>query len=104
MGLLAVSGTVLYQPLQSNLKWHVKHRMQPFTFVSSCDSPQFGHTVASLDFAGRVGSAEQSASLQIMAVEFTIRIYALWPSESASTPAGCPALNGTSGRGIPRLW
>ena len=76
MGLLAVSGTVLYQPLQSNLKWHVKHRMQPFTFVSSCDSPQFGHTVASLDFAGRVGSAEQSASLQIMAVEFTIRVHA----------------------------
>ena len=33
--------------MQSNLKLHLRHLMQPLTFARSFDSPQRGHTVAS---------------------------------------------------------
>ena len=43
-----------YQPLQSNLKWHARHLMHPFTFASSRDSPQRGQVVTSTSCAAGV--------------------------------------------------
>jgi hypothetical protein len=41
-----------YQPLQSNLKLHARHLMQPFTLASSRVSPQRGQVVTSTSVAG----------------------------------------------------
>jgi len=62
--------SVAYHPLQSNLKLHLRHLMQPFTLARSCDSPQRGQVVPSSS-AGRGGGVGRRVS--------TPRLSAIYP-------------------------